>query len=109
MTDYVGELLRVTASAQDFAAISLTPDDITTMSAEIFDSAGSTIVGESEMAWSADELLWEYLWMTTEDGTNDGEPLAAGTYRVRVRMVDLDGHPSWEYQRVRLSKNPVSV
>lgn len=101
MTDYAGELYRVTVTAEDFANVPIGEDEIDSMLVEIFDSAGTEVVAETAMIWSEDEELWYYLWDT-------GDPtLATGTYKIRCRMLDLDGHSSWEWKRKRLARNLV--
>lgn len=110
MTDYVGETLRVTATAKTFARVSVTPDDIAAMYCTIFNSLGETVLVEEAMTWQADEELWFTLWITTEDGTPvrlGGTALPTGSYRARILLVDFDDHESWEFVKVRIARNPV--
>lgn len=107
MALYVGELVRLTVTAKSFASESVSPDDIDSMNVSVYNAAGEVVIAEREMTWQPDEELWYWLWMTTTDETPTGELIDPGTYRAKVRMIDLDDHPSVEYLRVRLSRNPV--
>lgn len=104
MANYAGETFRITVVSSDFDGQSLIPDDIDAMYVTITTAAGSLVVDETEMTWSAEEELWFYIWDTTNGATPS--PLSAGTYRVKCRLLDLDGHSSWEYKNVRLKANP---
>lgn len=105
MTDYAGELLRVTVTADDFADAALTPDLVTGVYVTVYSPLGDIVVDETAMTYSEGEGLWYYLWDTRTGATP--VPLPAGRYRLRCRVVDLDGLSSWEYKRVRLQRNPV--
>lgn len=105
MTDYAGELLRITVGVEDFTSTPMAADDVDNLFVAIYNSVGATVVDETAMTYSDEESLWYYLWDTTTGATP--VPLPAGTYRVKCRLVDLAGESSWEYRRVRLSRNPV--
>jgi hypothetical protein len=107
MTNYVGELMRVTMAATDFAGDELDDTEVDEARISIWDAAAILIVDNREMAYSTDEALFFFLWITTEDGTDAGTPLAVGSYRAKCTLVDLDGHRSWEFIRIRLARNPV--
>lgn len=67
MTIYVGELVRLTATAKSFSSASVSPDDIDSMNVSIYNADLEEVLSEREMTWQPDEELWYYLWMTTED------------------------------------------
>lgn len=99
MTTYAGELVRVSVTAEDFDEEALTEEDVDSVVVVIYDSSSEVVVAEVSMTWNADDALWFYLW--------DTDGIDAGTYKAQCRMIDLDGHSSWEWQRVRLARNPV--
>lgn len=104
MTTYTGELLRITATAADFENVAITPAEVAGMFVSIFSARGEPIVTEVPMAYSIEEELWYYLWDTSGGATPTA--LVAGTYKVKLLMLDLDDHSSWEWTRVRLAKDP---
>jgi hypothetical protein len=109
MTDYVGETFRVFVSASDFdGSTALAPADIDRMTVEIRNAAGTVIVEEAEMGYSIEESLWIYIWLTTVDNMtavdDGGTALPAGTYWAKYKLIDLDGHPSFEYKKIRLAR-----
>lgn len=113
MTDYVGELYRVTCSASDFDSTNITDDDIASMLVTIRNSAKTVIVENQPMAYDptakdakGNAGVWVYLWVT-KTGATPVVNLPAGTYMAEVIMNDLDGHESVEYLRIRLQKRPV--
>lgn len=101
MTDYAGEVFRVVTTSTDFDATSLVPADIDSMWVTIYDSTGAEVLAQTEMTWSVDETLWYYLWNTSSP------PVTAGNYRIKVALIDLDGHENWEIKKARLAKTPV--
>lgn len=113
MTDYAGELYRITVTAKDFASKSVAPADIDSMKVIVYNAANEIVVPLSEMAYVELEGLWEYIWLTVEDGVTSvlggGVALPAGTYKARCILIDLDNHPSWEYKRHRLKSDPLGV
>lgn len=111
MTDYVGEEFRVTTTGTDWDKSALVPAKVTGLFVEIWNAAKEVVIPESEMAWVEQESLWEYLWLSTEDGLttvdDGGTAIAPGSYRAKIKLIDLDGKPSWEFVKIRLSRNPV--
>lgn len=100
MTLYAGELTKIVHTAtKDGAA--LAPADITDVWITIYTSDLEVLIAETVMSWDATHERWQYLWDTTD--------LDPGTYRVRVRIEGVDGGSVWEYRRVRLARNPVTV
>lgn len=67
MAIYVGELVRLTATAKSFSSASVSPDDIDSMNVSVYNAAGEVVIAEREMTWQPDEELWYWLWMTTTD------------------------------------------
>jgi hypothetical protein len=112
-TNYVGEMYRVTTAGTDWDASELEPAKVTAVKVQIFNSVGVPMIDESEMAWSAQEKLWEYMWLSTTDNLttvdDGGTAVPAGSYRAKCKVIDLDGHPSWGYVKIRLNKNPVGA
>ena len=98
MTMYAGELVHVRLTATDFDGETVTGVDPVTVTATIFNSAGTAVVAETAMDWNAEQARWLYEWES---------PTTPGTYKVRVRVVDALDRPSIEWHRVRLSKSPV--
>ncbi len=107
MAIYVGELARITVTGKSFTAISVSPDDIDAVYMTIYDSTGTEFINEREMTWQPDEELWYWLWVSTVDEVDGSTAIDPGSYRVKIRLLDLDGHSSVEYLRVRLARNPV--
>lgn len=106
MTNYVGELQRVTVTSADFQGVAITPDDIASMKVSIR-KASTEVVAETDMEWSEEESLWYHLWVTRVTPSDDNsDPLPPGNYKVRARLLDLDGHESVEYLTHRLQKRP---
>lgn len=100
MTTYVGELTKIVHTAtKDGQA--LLPADVTAVWITIYNSDLTVRVAETTMSWDAGNSRWQYLWNTTG--------LTAGTFRVRVRIEGVDGGSVWEFRRVRLARNPVTV
>lgn len=105
MTIYAGETLVVTHTATN-EDVALTDVNVLSVTIEIFDSAGETIVDETSMTWDAVQERWEYVWYTLDDAATP-QPLDPGTYRAKVIITSLTGTENWEYKRIRLSRNPV--
>ena len=98
MTFYVGEQFRVAASATDYDGDVLVSTDAASVVVSIFDRDGTAIVTNQPMTWDTENSEWEYKWNTTG--------LDSGSYRAKVVFTGLDGGASWEWQRVRLNRNP---
>lgn len=100
MTLYAGELVKITQTAlKDDEA--LLPDDITAVWLTLYNAEAAIVVDETEMDWDATFDRWQYLWDTTG--------VDPGSYRARVRVEGVDGGSVWEYQRFRLTRNPVEL
>lgn len=100
MTLYAGELTKIVHTATK-DGVALAPGDVTAVWITLYDSALAELVAESVMTWDPDQERWQYLWDTTGQD--------AGTYRARVRIEGVDGGSVWEYKRIRLSRNPVTL
>lgn len=100
MALYAGETVLIAATAADFDDEALTDDDITAMTAKVFDSESDVTLEEVSMIWSPEDARWEYRW-----NTGGVEP---GTYRVRVTAVGPEDIVSWEYKRFRLARDPLA-
>lgn len=100
MTLYAGELSKIIHTATK-DGVALLPADVTAVYVTIYNAALAEEVAETTMSWDADQARWQYLWDTTG--------VDPGTYRVRVRIAGVDGGSVWEYKRLRLARNPVTV
>ncbi len=105
MTIYAGETLVITHTATN-EDVALTDANVLSVTVEIFDSAGTTLVDETAMTWDAVQERWEYVWYT-DDGAATPAALEPGTYRAKVLITSLTGTENWEYKRIRLARNPV--
>ena len=103
MTIYSGETLVVYHTAV-VDGVSLTDTDVTSVSIQIFNADGDSVVDETNMMWDDVQERWEYVWETVD---NLDEPLTSGTYRAKVKIYGLDDSLNWEYKRIRLARNPV--
>ena len=101
MTQYAGETLVVTHTATN-EDVALDDTDVDHVSIEIFNSDGDSVVAETDMTWDGTQERWEYVWETTDAG----DPLPSGTYRAKVTIYGLSTTENWEYQRIRLARNP---
>lgn len=100
MTLYVGELTKIVHTATK-DGVALEPDDVTAVWVTLYTSDLEILVDETEMSWDLNFDRWQFLWDTTG--------LDPGTYRARVRIEGIDGGSVWEYRRIRLARNPVTV
>ncbi len=100
MTLYAGEMAKIIHTATK-DGVSLLPEDITAVWLTIFNADREALGAEEAMTWDTDKLRWQYLWNTVD--------VEAGTYRIKVRIAGVDGGSVWEYKRLRLARNPVSV
>jgi hypothetical protein len=105
MTTYAGETLVITHTATN-EDVALTDANVLSVTVEIFDSDGATLVDETEMTWDAVQERWEYVWYTIDDAATPAA-LEPGTYRAKVLITSLTGTENWEYKRIRLARNPV--
>lgn len=99
MTQYVGEITKIVQTATK-DGVALTQDDVTAVWITLYDSSLEVFLAETEMSWDVGDQRWEFLWDTTG--------LDFGTYRAKVRIEGVDGGSVWEYQRIRLARNPVT-
>lgn len=100
MTLYAGEIAKIVHTATK-DGVALVPADVTSVTIIIYDAALAVVVAESTMTWDAAKLRWQYLWNTTG--------VVAGTYRAKVKITGVDTGSVWEYKRIRLARNPVTV
>lgn len=100
MTQYVGEEVRIKATATGYAGEALTDESVTNALITILNKDKTVLVDDQPMSWNDTETPphWEYLWNTAG--------LEAGTYRYRVTVVGIDGSLTWEWRRTRFAKNP---
>lgn len=105
MADYAGEPRRiVTDAARNFDGRVLTPDDVISVTVEVFNNALDTVVlPVTPMDYildtgDVDLNNWAFIWDTTG--------LDPGTYRAKVVVTMLDGLESFEYKRIRLARDP---
>lgn len=105
MTLYVGEQVRIVATAAEYGdGDVLTEDNVSTVTIAIYQNTEDgmeEILAETAMTWDDEEEHWEYKWDTTG--------LDTGSYKYRVKVVGADGKPSWEWLRARLSRNPTDA
>lgn len=102
MTMYAGEEIKLTTSAKDFDHDTpLTDEDV--QKVEVFGFLRGVNVLEQEMTFDATTGTWYYLWDTSD--------IAPGPKTVQLRFVytTLTGRTSFEWRRLRLSKQPVAV
>jgi hypothetical protein len=106
VTLFAGEFFRIKAEGADFDGTEFTDDNVQAVTVKIYDRAKELIV-DSPMTWDEDESIWVYLWDTSDQNATPS-PLAPGSYRYQVIFTGMDGKMSWEWKRVRLSKNPIT-
>lgn len=110
MTLYVGEQIRVSTMAREYAVRGsagelITDSNVTSVKITILNQNQTVRINEADMDWDADEGIWYYKWDTSE-----GSPaVTTGTYRYRVTVVGADGKPSIEWGKIRLSRQPSIV
>lgn len=107
MTLYVGEQVRVSTKAREYAVAGatgelITDENVTSVTITILNQNQTVRINEADMAWDEDEEVWEYKW-----DTSSGSPaVTTGTYRYRVTVVGADGKPSIEWGKIRLARQP---
>lgn len=102
MTLYPGERTLILHTALDEDDVALTAELVETVFVTVYNGTYTEVlVAETAMTWRSAALRWEYSWATAG--------VAAGTYRARVRILGLDGASVWEYERLRLAKDPVAA
>lgn len=98
MAKYVGETIRISATATDFdGSTALDEGDIDDVEITIYDPDGVEIQ-QDLMLWDADQSHWYYDW--------DTEGVDAATYRLKVRVY-TGTTENWEFGRVQLKNSPV--
>ena len=110
MTLYVGEQVRISTTAREYAAKGtsgalITDSNVTSVKITILNQDQTVPVNEADMDWDAGEKIWYYKW----DTAASDPAVAAGTYRYKVTVVGADGKPSIEWDRIRLSRQPSIV
>lgn len=105
MADYAGEPIRITTlNALNFTGVRIVPADVTSITAEVFNSDLSAVVMPvTTMTFiddpdDDDDGEFAVIWDTTG--------VAAGTYKAKVVITTIDGLSSWEYHRIRLKIDP---
>lgn len=107
MTLYVGEQIRVSTKAHEYAlkgsvGTLITDDNVFSVNITILNRDQTVRVDDADMEWNDEESVWQYKWDTAS-----GSPaVAAGTYRYRVTVVGADGKPSIEWGTIRLARQP---
>lgn len=107
MVLYVGEQIRISTKAREYALKGatgsiITDEDATSVTISIMNGKGEVYVDEANMVWSDDESIWFYKW-----DTSSGSPSpVAGSYHYRTTVVGADGKPSVEWGKVRLARQP---
>lgn len=107
MTLYVGEQIRISTEAREYAkkgtlGTLITDENVTSVTVTILNKDQTVRVNEADMIWDEDESLWEYKWDTAS-----GLPATtAGTYYYKITGVGADGKPSIEWGKIRLARQP---
>ncbi len=96
MTLYAGETVRIVHTATDETG-ELTASDVAGVLVSIFDPNEDEVQAETSMTWDDARSRWEYAWTSGD----------AGTYRVKCRIIGVDGGSAWEWKPVRLVANPI--
>lgn len=110
MTLYVGEQIRISTSAREYAVkgstgVPITDANVTSVKITILNKDQTVRINDADMDWDEDEGIWYYKWDTAS-----GSPVATtGTYRYRITIVGADGKPSVEWGKVRLARQPSIV
>lgn len=104
MTLYVGEQIRISTVAREYAVrgrsgAPITPDNVTSVKITILNQDKTVLINDATMTWSADEMVWYYKWNTDTGVT-------AGTFHYKITVVGSDGRPSIEWGKVRLARQP---
>lgn len=110
MTLYVGEQVRISTVAREYAVKGavgepITDENVTSVKITILNKDQTIRIDDAEMDWSDDENIWFYKW-----DTDSGSPaVTTGTYRYRITVVGVDGKPSIEWGTIRLARQPSIV
>lgn len=107
MTLYVGEQVRISTTAREYAVkgalgTPITEDNVTSVTITILNRDQTVRVDEAEMEWSDEESIWFYKW-DTASGTPD---VVAGSYYYKITVIGVDLKPSIEWGKIRLSRQP---
>lgn len=101
MTLYQGERTTIchTATVDGEAMV---PDDADGVFVTVYSPDWTEIVlAEVEMTWNATKARWEYPWATAA--------VDPATYHVKVRIQGADSESTWEYSRLKVTRDPVLV
>lgn len=110
MTLYVGEQIRVSTRAHEYAVkgklgTPITDENVTSVKITILNRNNTVRIDDADMTWDDEEKIWYYKW-----DTSSGSPaVTAGNYRYRTTVVGADGKPSVEWGTVRLARQPSIV
>lgn len=101
MTLYQGERTTICHTATvDGAA--MVPDDADGVFVTVYSPDWTEIVlAEVEMTWNSTKARWEYPWATAA--------VDPATYHVKVRIQGADSESTWEYSRLKVTRDPVLV
>lgn len=104
MTKYVGEGYRVTSKpVDDDTKTALTGSMVLSLKVTIYSPAAVVLVDSASMAYDATLKEWFYMWNTVGLGYDPG------SYKIKVVITGLDGRVNWEWQKVRLARDPIPV
>lgn len=107
MTLYVGEQIRISTQAREYALKGstgelITDANVSSVKVTILNRDQTIRIDDADMDWNADENIWQYKWDTAS-----GSPtVVTGTYRYRITVVGTDGKPSIEWGTIRLARQP---
>lgn len=110
MTLYVGEQIRISTQAREYSVKGssgqlITDTNVTSVRITILNQDQTVRINDVDMNWDAGEKIWYYKWDTAS-----GTPaVTTGTYRYRITVVGVDGKPSIEWGKIRLSRQPSIV
>lgn len=102
MTDYVGETYQFATSAIGFdGETPLTDDDVTDVTIQIFDSAGTEVQAEVSMTYNNDDTdpEWTFDWDTSSE--------SAGLFQAKIKYTGAT-FTSFEFQNINLLDPPAS-
>lgn len=100
MADYASEGREIRVSnPRDFRGTAVGQADVTSVAVEVFSADFSTqVLDSTPMDWDDDLATWVYTW--------DTRGLDPGSYKAKVTITSIDGLPSFEYQTIRLARDP---
>lgn len=110
MTLYVGEQIRISTKAREYAVkgtlgAPITDVNVTSVKITILNQNKTIRVNDADMEWNDEEQIWQYKWDTAS-----GSPaVTAGNYRYRITLIGADTKPSIEWGTIRLSRQPSIV